>query len=370
MDALFSPGGRDDPHAATRARPTIGCRYDVVEAALRDRATAAPAMPPSDRPLFELLARFMARLDGDRHHEVRSHFARIFTPSRTRAYEDLIRHRARALLDAMDPRGTGDLVADFARPLPFGVISDVLGVPPDDQPWLESTMAAMSAAFAGQRDPAQVERGDAAVVELLSYFDSALTERIRMPREDLLSTLAEAPTASASRDDLVANCVFFLLAGHATTTTLLAEGAALLSERPDEVAWLRADPARWEPAVEELLRFISPITVTGVGIPHDIVVGGRRFLASPNRLLCFAAANRDPEVFAEPDRLDFEREPNRHLAFSVGTHHCVGAPLARLHGRIGLHELFQRLPALQLEGEAVWRGSAPVRQLDRMPVTW
>ena len=164
--------------------------------------------------------------------------------------------------------------------------------------------------------------------------------------------------------------MFFLLAGHTTTTTLLAAGAALLSERPEDLASLRADPTRWEPAVEELLRFISPISITGVGLPEDVVVGERRFLAGPNRLLCFAAANRDPEVFADPDRLDIGRDPNRHLAFSVGAHHCLGAPLARLHGRIGLQELFQRLPGLRAEGEPIWRGGAPVRQLERMPVTW
>ena len=370
MDALFSPSGRDDPQTAMQVRPTMGCRYDVVEAVLRDRATAAPAMPPSDRPLFGLLGRFMARLDGERHHEVRAHFARIFTPRRTSAYEGLIRDRARALLDAMESNGTGDLVSDFARPLPFGVISDVLGVPVADQPWLESTMSTMSGAFAGQRDPAQVDRGDEAVVDLLGYFDAAITERAGAARHDLLSTLAAAVTAGVSRDDLVANCVFFLLAGHATTTTLLAAGAALLSERPEDLACLRADPTRWEPAVEELLRFISPISITGVGLPEDVVVGEDRFLAGPNRLLCFAAANRDPAVFADPHRLDIGRDPNRHLAFSVGAHHCLGAPLARLHGRIGLHELFQRLPGLRVDGEPIWRGGAPVRQLERMPVTW
>lgn len=334
----------------------MGCRYDVVEAVLRDRRTSAPSMPTSNRPLCQLLHRFMARLDGERHHEIRAQFARTFTPKRTAAYETLIRDHARALLDAVQTSGAMDLVAGFARPLPFGVISDVLGVPTADQPWLEATMATLSASFAGQRDAAQVDRGDQAATSLLGYFDEAITDRSHTPRDDLLSLLAAAPARSApdgTRDDLAANCVFFLLAGHATTTTLLAAGAALLSARPHDLAHLHANPSRWDQAIEELLRYISPISITGVGVPHDVVVGDHRFLAGSNRLLCFAAANRDPGVFPDSEKLDIRRDPNRHLAFSVGAHHCLGAPLARLHGRVGLQELFARLPGFRIDGEPV-----------------
>jgi cytochrome P450 len=327
-------------------------------------------MPPTADAMFQLLGRFMSRLDGDRHHAVRSRFARVFTPKRTAAYADLIVARANSLLDAAELGGAFDLVADYARPLPFGVISDVLGVPPADQPWLERTMAVLGASFAGQRDPAVVEQGNDAAERLIAFFDQLMAARAASPADDLLSILAGDELATTARDDLLTNCVFFLLAGHATTTTLIAAGAAVLCQHRDQLRVLQAEPERWGGAVEELLRFISPITVTGVSVPADVPVNGHVFRAGSNRLLCFAAANRDPEVFQEPDVFDIGRVPNSHLAFSVGPHHCLGAPLARLHGAIALRILFSRLPELRLVDELSWRGSAPVRQLERVAVSW
>lgn len=353
-----------------RQLPTLGCRYEVVDAVLRDRRTRAPAIPPSDDAMFALLRRFMARLDGQRHHRTRAPFARIFTPKRTASYRQAIAERCERLLDAVEAQGQMDLVAAFARPLPFGVICEVLGVSENDQPWLETTMATLNASFAGQRHRANVERGNEATRSLLEYFDRQLSARSRDPADDLLSVLAADEAAQDAREDLLANCVFFLLAGHTTTTTLLAAGTVVLLEHPDQLEMLRADSGRWPAAVEELLRFLSPITITGVGLEHDVTVGDRTFTAGTNRLLCIAAANRDPDVFAEPDRFDIRRTPNPHLAFTVGPHHCVGAPLARLHGQVGLAELFHRYPGLRLSGPVEWIGSAPVRQLASAPVAW
>lgn len=309
----------------------------------------------------------MARLDGERHHRTRAPFARIFTPKRTVSYRQAIADRAERLLDAVEAQGQMDLVADFARPLSFGVICDVLGVPEADRPRLEATMATLGASFAGQRHRANVERGNEAARSLLDYFDRQLAARSRNPADDLLSVLAVDEGAEDARGNLLANCVFFLLAGHTTTATLLAAGTVVLLEHPDQLEMLRADATRWPAAVEELLRFLSPIRITGVGVEHDVQVGDRVFNAGTNRLLCIAAANRDPDVFVDPDRFDIRRAPNPHLAFSVGPHHCLGAPLARLHGQVGLAALFHRYPSLRLSGPVDWIGSAPVRQLASCP---
>jgi cytochrome P450 len=161
-----------------------------------------------------------------------------------------------------------------------------------------------------------------------------------------------------------------VLAGHATTTTLLAAGSNLLAEHPDQLGHLLVDPSGWPAAVEEILRYVSPTTLTGAKALRDAEVDGYRFAAGEQRILAYAAANRDPHVFADPDGFDVARTPNPHLAFSAGAHYCLGAPLARLHAEIALPALFTRLPGLRMAGPPVWRGSAPVRQIESMPVRW
>lgn len=363
MNALFTAAGRADPQATASRHLTVGCRYAVANAVLRDPMTRAPEFDAGGQPLIELLQRFMARLDGPRHHAVRSRFARVFTPRRASAYADLIESRAYFLLDHVQRGRPFDLVAQFARPLPFGVIADVMGVDPADRAWLEATMDQLMAGFAGQRDPALVRSGNDATRGLLAFFDRVLNERAATPRDDLLSILAVDDLAVSARDDLLANCVFFLLAGHATTTALLTAGAWILTTEPAALDGLRRDPTGWGSTVEELLRFVSPETLTGVTVDCDIVVGDESLTAGGNRLVCFAAANRDPSIFADPDRFDPTRHPNPHLAFSVGVHHCLGAPLARLHGTIGLRVLFDRLPELRFLEPLQWRAAAPVRQV-------
>ena len=245
-----------------------------------------------------------------------------------------------------------------------------MGVPDADQPWLARAMELMTAGVAGQRQREPVERANTAVDEMLGYFDDLLARRASEPEDDLLSLLALDDLASRARPDLVANCIFFLLAGHATTTALLTAGAALLADHPEHLAWLQAEPTRWDSAVEELLRFVSPMTITGMCPTVEVEIAGATFPAGVNRIISFAAANRDAEVFPDPDRFDPTRDPNHHLAFSFGRHHCVGAPLARLHARVALPLLFGRLPELRFQGELTWRASVPVRQITSAIISW
>lgn len=369
MNELFAPSGRADPQAAAAAHPTVGCHHAVASAVLRNPSTRAPEFASGPQPaMIELLKRFMARLDGPRHQAVRSRFDRVFTPRRAAAYADLIEARATQLLRGAVAGEPFDLVARFARPLPFGVMADVMGIEPSDRDWLERTMDLLMVGFAGQRDPALAGVGNQATEQLLAFFDSALAVRAHAPHDDLLSILATDELATFAREDLLANCVFFLLAGHATTTALLAGGAWVLTTESGAVDRLLGQPDRWPTAVEELLRFVSPETITGVRIDDEVIVGDYRLGAGGNRLICFAAANRDPSVFVDPGRFDVERQPNPHLAFSVGRHHCLGAPLARLHGTIGLRVLFERFPELRFIEPIEWRAGAPVRQVGRATV--
>jgi hypothetical protein len=223
LSALFSPVGRSDPHVILRSCALPGCQYLFVRDALRDPRFAAASIPPSPDGAFQLLARWMMRLDGDRHRRVRNAFGGLFTARRVERYRAIIAERAAALIDQTAPAGSMDLVADFVRPLPFTVITEVLGVPPDDRDWLAVAVATLNRGFARQRDTDRtaVQAANDAAGQMLSYFTGLLDQRTAAPADDLMTTLAARHADGGDRQDLAANCIFFINAGHQTTTTLL-----------------------------------------------------------------------------------------------------------------------------------------------------
>jgi pimeloyl-[acyl-carrier protein] synthase len=372
LGALFSPAGRADPQVILRGSPLPGCQYPFVRDVLRDPRFAAPTIPPSPDPAFQLLRRWMIRLDGDRHRRVREAFGGLFTARRVGQYRAVIAERAAALIDQAAPAGSMDLVAGFARPLPFTVINDVLGVPLQDRDWLGELLAVLTRGFASQRDGDRtaVHAANDAAQQLLSYFAELLDQRAAAPADDLMSALAARRADAEDRQDLLANCAFFLLAGHQTTTTLLTLGTHLLCTHPEVLATLQEDPGRWPAAVEEMLRLITPTAFTGVTPRTDADIDGVTCPAGQPHLLFLAAANRDPATFPDPDRFDISREPNPHLSFSAGGHFCLGAPLARMHGEVALSTLFARLPGLAAITPPDITASVPIRQIHHFTVTW
>src|SRR6202046_4396894 len=372
MGALFSPAGSADPQVILRGSPLPGCQYPFVRDVRRDPRFAAPTIPPSPDPAFQLLRRWMIRLDGDRHRCVRGASGGLFTARRVGRYRAIIADRAAALIDQAAPAGRMDLVAGFARPLPFTVINDVLGVPPGDRDWLGQALAVLQRGFARQRDSDRtpVQAANDATEQLLSYFAGLLDQRTAQPADDLMTALAARHADGEDRQDLIANCIFFVLAGHQTTTTLLTLGTHLLCTHPSAVAALQEDPGRWPAAVEEMLRLITPTTFTGATPRPDAATPGATSPAGQPRLLFLAAANRDPSTFPDPDRFDISREPNPHLSFAAGAHFCLGAPLARLHGEVALSALFPRLPGLAALTPPDITASVPIRQIDHFTVTW
>jgi cytochrome P450 len=372
LGALFSPAGRADPHMILRGSPLPGCQYPFVRDVLRDPRFAAPAIPPSPDLAFQMLARWMIRLDGDRHRRVRDAFGGLFTARRVGRYRAIIAERASALIDQAAPAGSVDLVAGFAQPLPFTVINDVLGVPSEDRDWLGEALATLNRGFARQRDADRtaVQAANDATQQMLSYFARLLDQRTAAPADDLMTALAARRTDGEDRQDLAANCIFFILAGHQTTTTLLTLGTHLLCAHPDTLAALQDDPGRWPAAVEEMLRLITSTTFTGATPRSDADIHGVTCPAGQPRLLFLAAANRDPRTFPDPDRFDISREPNPHLSFAAGAHFCLGAPLARMHGEVALSTLFARLPGLAVLTTPDITASVPIRQIDHFTVTW
>jgi pimeloyl-[acyl-carrier protein] synthase len=371
VQGLFSVDARRDPHPLFRAVSLPGCRHAVAERMLRDSRFGARPGSPSDEPLWQMLARWLISIDGERHARLRRRFAGLFTPRRVEAFRDVVAQRAESLLSRVVGRGGMDLVTDFARPLPFSVIVEVLGMPEDRHGWIAERMVTVGQAFARQREPEFVDRANTATTEVLEYYSELLAERRARPHDDLISALAaDMPEDEDARRDLVANCFFFVEAGHVTTTSLISCGTLLLLEHPDQLARLKEDPSMIPSAVEEMLRLITPVTMTHVRPREDVDIDGYRFPAGVTRYAFLAAANRDPDVFADPDVFDIARAPNRHLAFSAGAHFCLGAPLARLHGEIAIPTLIERLPNVRLDGEPVWRGSLPLRELEHLRVAW
>ena len=259
-----------------------------------------------------------------------------------------------------------DLAGEFARPLPLQIICRVLGVPAEHVSLVDGLMITLAQGFVHQREVEFLRAASDAATELQAYFGELLDERRAAPADDLLTELAQhLPADTETRADTVANCVLFVIAGHATTTSLIAAGTLLLLESGDT-------PSRDQipGALEEMLRMISPTTIVVTRSGEDDKIDGCPIAAGQHRFVFLAAANRDPGVFPDPDRFDITRTPNPHLSFSAGKHYCLGAPLARLHGEIAIGALLTRLPRLRLDGQPEWRGSFPLRELERLPVAW
>lgn len=370
---LFAPEALADPYPVYRSADVPGCRHALAAEMLKDPRFGPPILDVASSPeaMWAMFGRWLLNLDGERHHAMRRRFSRIFTPGRVEQYRQAIEAKADSLLDAVIDTGRMDLVTDYARPLPFSIITGVLGVPEDRRPWLAERMLALGTGFARQHEPDRISAASAATTEMLDFFGELLDERASDPRDDLLSILAaDAPADDEGRRDLIANCVFFVEAGHVTTSSLITGGVLLLLEHRDQLEALLDDPALLPGAVEEMLRLVSPLSVVLCRAREDVELDGHRFAAGEQRFVFPPGANRDPDAFPSPDSFDITRAHNPHLAFSAGAHFCLGAPLARLHGEIAIAALLRRIPEAQLAGDPIWLGSIPVREPLHLPVVW
>ncbi|MGY1638985.1 cytochrome P450 [Geodermatophilus sp. SYSU D00742] len=329
-----------------------------------DPAATGVAEPPS-----------MLVVDPPDHTRYRRLVSRAFTPRATAAAEPLVRRIADELLDRMEApaaRGeTVDLVAAYAAPLPVLVIADLLGVPTDRQ----EDFLYWGAAAAATLDPGLPFRrfvaADRALRALHAFLAGHFARLRREPGEDLVSQLVAAADGGALTDrELHATVMLLLGAGFETTVNLLGNAVVLLDAHRDQREALLADPTGWPNAVEEVLRHDSPVQITGRMVRADTTVAGTELRAGTRVVVLLGAANRDPEVFADPGRFDVTRPDVReHLAFSAGIHYCVGAGLARLEGAVALQALTERFPGLRVAGRPVRRDLQTLRGFEHLPVT-
>jgi cytochrome P450 len=360
-------------------------RFADVDAALRDQswivggqriANLIRIRPPEVRaelqPLFDAIANQMLFSDPPDHTRLRGLVSKAFTPRVVQRLRPRIEQIVDDLLDPAVERGSLDVVHDFAYPLPAIVITEMLGIPPAERDQFKAWSDDFATFLGNTHGKPEIDRrAHRSIDEAGTYFQSVARQLREHPADDLLSLMvtAEEQGDRLSGDELLANAFLLLAAGHETTTNLIANGLLALLQNPDQLRRLRDDPALIATAVEEFLRYESPVKLIVRAAPSDLEVDGHQIAKGEVVLFHLAAANRDPEQFSEPNQLDVGRKPNPHLAFGLGIHFCLGAPLARLEGQIAIGRVLERFPNVRLTAETVeWQPNPTFRALKALPV--
>ena len=381
---IFARLRAEEPVCSTKlpdkTRVWLLSRYEDVNALFKDerftkerrKAMTAEQLrkQPWIPPVFRPLERTMLDLDPPDHTRLRTLVQKAFTPRLVEQMRSRTESLAEELLDAVSEKGEMDLVRDYALPLPMTLITEILGVPARDRDKFHrwSNVIVSVSQFNSNW------RVIPAIWMFIRYLRRFFKERRANPKDDLTSALIQTEEAgdALSEDELFAMLFLLLVAGHETTVNLIASGVLELLEHRDQMDKLRNDPSMMRSAVEELLRYTSPVFMaTERYAREDVTIRGVTIPQGEMTLGVIGSANRDETVFENPDVLDLTRENNRHLAFGYGIHFCLGAPLARLEAQIAINSLLRRLPNLALKNPPTslsWRPSIILRGLKALPV--
>ena len=368
---------RDPVHRSRLMNAWLFTRHSDVDAILRDHRHFS-----NDPRKGELTRRqrlnlpaddefTMLFLDPPDHKRLRALVNKAFTPKAVNALEPHIRTIMASLLDDIDDPAGFDLMEAVAQPLPVIVIAEMLGVPPKDRAQFKVWSDQRARVLEPMIDARERAIADSASKAFDAYFRPIITERRAAPQEDIVSALAQAEDEGdrLTEREMLNMLRLLLIAGNETTTNLIGNGMLALLRHPDQLQRLREDPSLIPAAVDELLRFDSPVQTDFRRVLEDCEVNGFAVRRRDNIVVLLGAANRDPDVFENPDRLDVGRNDRSHLSFGRGIHHCLGAPLARLEGRIVLETLLERFPEIRLLGERPrFRNSIVLRGLQSLPV--
>jgi cytochrome P450 len=323
--------------------------------------------------IIQMIDNHLLSHDPPDHTRLRNLVGKAFTSRMVNQMQPRIEAIADQLLDRVEPQGQMDLIEDYAFPLPIIVIAELLGLPVEDRQQLREWSNAFIAPVQGE---AEYQLFKAQMLAFTDYLRMLFKERRRERRQDLITAMVQAEEAGdkLSEAELFSMVILLIVAGHETTVNLIGTGMLSLLRQPDQLERLKREPALIDGAIEELLRYDGPVeTSTPRWAAEDVEIGGQRIRRGQQVEVVLAAANRDPAQFAQPDRLDITRQDNRHLDFGLGLHYCLGAPLARMEGRIALMKLLQRLPQLRLAAPVKrlqWLRLPPVRGLRSLPVRW
>ncbi|MCC4318725.1 cytochrome P450 [Streptomyces malaysiensis] len=363
--AELREGGR--AHWFEPSRQWLIPRHADVSALLRDRRLGRTylhrfsheefgrtAPPPEHEPFHTLNDHGMLDLEPPDHTRLRRLVSKAFTPRTVEALVPTIQRLAGELVDSFVASGGGDLIAAVAEPLPVAVIAEMLGIPPADRPALRPWSAEICGMYELSPSEETARRAVRASVEFSAYLRGLIDERRKSPGDDLISGLIAAYDEGdrLTEQEMISTCVLLLNAGHEATVNSTGNGWWALFRHPEQLAALRADPDALLPtAVDELLRFDTPLQLFERWVLEDIKVGGTVIPRGGEVALLFGSANRDPARFDRPDDLDLSRADNPHVSFGAGIHYCLGAPLARLELMASFGALLRKAPGMRLVGE-------------------
>jgi cytochrome P450 len=359
----------------TRYHEVVTALHDPRFSSERTGAMQQMAGRPGLTPFFDFLATRMVYADPPRHTRLRGLVSKAFTPHAVEAMRPHIQALVDQFLDRVQPHGRMDVVADLAYPLPVTVIVEMLGVPVEDRDRLKRWSDEFIVYFSKSPDqvtPEEYDRAARAVAAEEGYFRTSVA-RLRGEQRSLLGAMARAEESGdrLSEQELYANANLLLTAGHETTTNLIGNGVLALLRHADQLEKLRADPSLLPGAIEEFLRYDSPVQFTHRVAKEDVAVGDKTIRRGQFVYLMLAAANRDPARFPDADRLDVTRKDNHHLSFGQGPHFCLGAPLARLEALIAFGTLLRRFPALRLATDRLeYRPTFNLHGLKALPVSF
>jgi cytochrome P450 len=340
-----------------------------------DPRPAYPAIDESDLGLYEYVRNYQAdqfiQHDRPDHLEMRKVVHSYFTPRAMEAWRPFVQKAVQELLDAAEQKGHMDVMKDVATPLPVLVIAQMMGVPAADRPHVRKLAEKLLNIGRGEHD--RMKPLTEGMQGMIDYVSPLVDERLTNPGDDFISVLAAGERNGVfTRHQVLVNTSLLLLAGHETTINLLCNGTLAFIRHPEQWALLKGDPEGWaQRATEECLRYDAPVKSLQRLAIQDVDMRGK-VLRKDDRIRWFiSSANRDPEAFTQPDGFDITRDPNPHVAFGSGVHHCLGATLARVEGQEVFKALAERFPSLHLETEVLeYQPSITFRSLKSLPVAW
>jgi cytochrome P450 len=340
-----------------------------------DPKPAYPAIDESDLGLYEYVRNYQAdqfiQHDRPEHLDMRKIVHGYFTPKAMESWRPFVVNAVKELLDAAEEKGSMDVMRDLATPLPVLVIAQMMGVPAEDRPYVRQLAEKLLYIGRGEHDRMPILTDG--MKGMVDYVSPLVDERIVRPGDDFISVLASGEKKGVfTRHQVLVNTSLLLLAGHETTINLICNGTLAFIQHPDQWALYKKDPvgqAKW--ATEECLRYDAPVKSIQRLASQDIEMRDK-VMEKNDRIRWFiSSANRDPNVFADPDKFDITRQPNPHVAFGNGVHHCLGATLARVEGQEVFKALAERFPDLQLESQELdYQPSITFRSLKSLPVIW
>ena len=359
---------KDPVHRMRLINGWVLTRYEDVDLVLRDHRRFSKDDGKEDE------YRSMLHHDPPDHTRLRALVSKAFTPRSVRDLHPRVQRIVDDLLNELEGKDRFDLIESLAFPMPVTVIAEMLGVPAQDMDRFKHWSNDVSLTIEPSLREDQIRRVERASEELYAYFESIIEQRRREPQDDMITALlnAEDEGDRLTHEELLGTLVLLLVAGNETTRNLIGNGMRALLKNPEQLRKLRDNPDLLDSAINELLRYDSPVQLDGRLVHNDVEVAGQRISAGQRVLCAIGAANRDPTVFVEPDKLDIERNEKSHIAFGRGIHHCLGAPLAMLEARAAFSALLDRFSHIELVSEPVYREQVVLRGVEELwvEVNW